>query len=160
MIWVKEFQKRGSWHLHGVLHVPGANVPVGLEVDFIALKAWLEVVHETDMEAAWRYGVQCSVVERIQNVKRYLGKYMRKKGRSAAKAYEKVQPLWFKDGGRWWGVVGVTLTRSYETLRVRTVAEFIAIKRVLRSYVNSITHGHYRPKSYGAMYGSMILAHG
>lgn len=159
MIWVKEFQRRGSVHFHGVLHVP-FGAPPGLEVDYIVRKAWLEVIQQEHNLAAWLHGVECSRAVSMQAIKRYESKHMGKHGRECAKAYQKVQPSWFKGGGRWWGIIGQTLIRSYETFRLRTVAEFIAVKRLLRSYVNSITHGHYAPKSYGAMYGSTIIAHG
>lgn len=156
-IWVKEFQARGSIHYHLVIHTP-----YGAPYDFASQvrEAWLCVVHEDEDLAAFLHGVECSRAESMQRVKGYLSKYMGKSERFEAKAYQKRQPSWFKHGGRWWGIVGRTLSRSYETLRLLTVGEFVAVKRLFRSYVRSITQGRYTPRSYAAMYGMTVLGHG
>jgi hypothetical protein len=156
-VWVKEFQARGSIHYHMVLHTPfGAPVDFGAQVR----DAWLCVVHEKGDMAAFLHGVECSPVADVQKVKAYVSKYMGKSERNAAKAYQKRQPAWFKHGGRWWGVVGRSLCRRYEALRLRTLAEFVTVKRLLRSYVRSITHGYYTPKSYAVVNGMTVLGHG
>jgi len=156
-IWVKEFQARGSIHFHLVIHTP-----LGAPYDFAGLvrDAWLAIIGEDEDMAAYLHGVECSRAVSMQRVKGYLSKYMGKSERFAAKAYQKRQPAWFKNGGRWWGIVGGTLARRYESFRLRTFAEFHTVKRLLRSYVRSITLGKYTPRSYGEMYGMTVLGHG
>lgn len=156
-IWVKEFQERGSWHLHAVLHTPlGAPYAFNL----LVRDMWLSIIHEDNDLAAFLHGVECSRAVSMQKVKGYLSKYMGKSGQEGVKSYQKRQPAWFKGGGRWWGVLGHTLARHYESFRLQTVSEFHTVKRLFRGYVRSITGGKYTPKSYGAMYGMTILGHG
>lgn len=157
MIWVKEFQKRGSWHLHGVLHTPW-GAPAGFYD--IVRDAWLGVIREDNDLAAYLHGVECSKAVSMEKVKGYLSKYMGKSCREGAKAYQKKQPGWFKHGGRWWGIVGHTLARSYKAIRLQTVAEFVTVKRLLRSYVRSITQGRYTPRVYQMLNGMTVLGHG
>ena len=156
-VWVKEFQARGSIHYHMVLHTPYGAPPGFYD---IVRDAWLSVIHEDDDMAAWLHGVECSQVADVHKVKAYVSKYMGKSERYAAKAYQKRQPAWFKNGGRWWGVVGRSLARCYEVMLLHTLKEFVSVKRLLRSYIRSVTHGHYTPKSYGAMNGMTVLGHG
>lgn len=158
LVWCKEFQKRGSWHMHFVLYFPYGHPP---GVFNIIRDAWLSVIHADDNINAFLHGVECSVVQDIQAVKQYESKYMNKKSRDCAKAYEKQQPEWFKGGGRWWGIVGgAALGRSYKQIVLQTREEFVAVKRVLREYVRHITHGRYVPKSWSWSDGMTILAHG
>lgn len=158
LIWCKEFQKRGSWHMHFILYFPYGHPP---GVYCIVRDAWLAVIHADENIYAYLHGVECSVVQDIQAVKLYESKYMNKKSRDAAKAYEKQQPEWFKGGGRWWGVVGVAaLGRSYKRIVLHTRKECVAVKRILREYVRHITQGRYVPKSWSWSDGMTILAHG
>jgi hypothetical protein len=157
MIWVKEFQERGSWHLHGVMHTPYGALPGFAEM---VRDAWLAVIGESQDKAARLHGVQCSQAVNMQKVKGYLSKYMGKSCREGAKAYQKRQPRWFKNGGRWWGIVGHTLSRAYKVILIHTLGEFVQVKRLLRSYVRSVTHGRYTPKPYRAMNGQTVLGHG
>jgi len=155
--WVKEFQARGSIHYHMVLHTPYA---LSDAVAAAVRDSWLAVIGEIDDGAAQAHGVMCSQVNNIQKIKGYLSKYMGKGERGSAAAYQKKQPGWFKHGGRWWGIVGRSLGRRYEAVTLHTLAEFVSVKRLLRSYIRSITHGYYTPKSYGAMDGMTVLGHG
>lgn len=156
-LWVKEFQARGSIHYHMVLHTP-YGAPAGFPD--IVRDAWLGVIGEASDEAAKVHGVMCSQVVDMHKVKAYVSKYMGKSERSSAKAYQKRQPAWFKNGGRWWGIVGRSLCRRYEAFMLHTRAEFVSIKRLIRSYSSAITHGHYVPHSYRAESGMSLLTHG
>lgn len=155
-IWVMEFQKRGALHYHFILRTPRV-----LDVDMYhaVTDAWLRITGELEDVYAVLHGCQLSMVQDIRRTKMYECKYMGKEGRNNAKAYEKVCPQWFDDSGRWWGVVGGALTPVYVTFRV-TWREFLTVKRVLRSYVRSITHGKYRARTLAAGNGQTILGHG
>jgi hypothetical protein len=159
MVWVKEFQRRGSWHLHFLLYLPFGCV--GASAYEVMRDNWLAVIGEEEDMAAWLHGVECSKVKSLAAVKAYESKYMNKKSRSGAKAYEKVQPKWFTGGGRWWGIVGkVVLPRLYESIMLTTRYQFVTVKRLLRSYVRHLTHGRYTPRVYSWEHGMTILAHG
>ena len=155
--WVKEFQARGSIHYHLVVHTPYA---LAASVAAAVRDAWLAVIGESEDQAALAHGVMCSQVADVHKVKAYLSKYMGKGERGSAAAYQKQQPAWFKNGGRWWGIVGRSLSRRFEAVTLHTLAEFVSVKRLLRSYIRSITHGYYTPKSYAARYGMTVLGHG
>jgi len=162
LFWTKEFQKRGAWHLHFLMYlpygVPGVDCP-GTLYDIIRT-AWLAVIHQEDNMSAWLHGVECSRVQNIRAVKFYECKYMNKKARAGAKAYEKVQPEWFKGGGRWWGVVGrKVFPVEYRSILLHTFAEFVQVRRLLRSYMRHVTHGHYVPKVWGN-HSMTVCAHG
>lgn len=160
-IWCKEFQKRGSVHYHFIIYVAG-GVQIGGDrrsLYEIVRDAWLKITGEEDDVWAWLHAVECSQVQDVRRVKWYEVKYMGKEGRHNAKAYEKRQPAWFRNGGRWWGIVGTGLARAYEALRL-TFKEFIDIKRLGRSYVQHITHGKVKLKSWCGTYGMTILARG
>ena len=157
-IWCKEFQKRGSLHYHFIIYLP-YGLPAGVFIYRTVQEAWLRITGQEQDIWAFKYSVQCSLAEDIRKVKCYELKYMGKAGRNNAKAYEKVQPAWFKHGGRWWGIVGTALQRAYETIGV-TAAEFVQVKRLLRSYVAHITAGRVRLKAYRRDYSMTVLAHG
>lgn len=162
MIWVKEFQKRGAWHLHFVLHIPqGWSIAIeGRSVYMVVRDAWLSVIGESDDLQAYLHGVECSTVENMHKVKAYVLKYMNKSARSGPKAYEKHQPKWFLGGGRWWGKVGrAVLAPAYESLLLHTYAEFWSVRRLIRSYIAHITHGRYVPPVWGN-HSMTVLAHG
>lgn len=158
MTWVKEFQKRGSWHLHFVLYVPLYQVAVEHRgVYDVVRDSWLGVIGEQDDMNAYLHGVECSRVQNIRAVKNYECKYMGKRARGGAKAYEKVQPAWFKGGGRWWGVVGRRLLApSYRAVMLHTWGQYVEARRLLRGYIRSVTHGHYVPKVFGAHSMSIV----
>jgi hypothetical protein len=157
-IWVKEFQRRGCVHFHFILYLPyGAPYRSGMHET--VREAWLGVTGQDDDLWAFQFAVECSQVQDIRRVKSYQVKYMGKVGRDNAKAYEKVQPAWFKGGGRWWGVVGQSLRRAYVTFRLAG-AELAKVKRVMRCYIRAITHGRYTPKSYGRDYSMTVLTRG
>lgn len=157
-IWCKEFQKRGAVHYHFIIYAP-FGVPLHTSMYEIVREAWLRITGQDDDMWAFLHSVECSKVENIRKVKAYVLKYMGKSARDGAKAYEKVQPAWFRNGGRWWGIVGTALSRCYETFRL-TWAEFIDCKRVFRSYVRSITHGKCLIRPVSAGYGLTVMAHG
>lgn len=157
MVWVKEFQKRGSWHLHFLMYLPWGCTGSLYE---IVRSSWLAVIGETEDLQAFLHGVECSRVQDVRRVKAYELKYMNKRARSGPKAYEKEQPNWFKDGGRWWGKVGrEVLAPAYESLVLHTYSEFVSARRVIRAYVHHITHGRYMPKVWGD-HSMTVLAHG
>lgn len=156
-IWVMEFQKRGALHYHFILRTP--RVLDG-ETWHEIVGAWLRITGESDDIYAILHGCQLSQVQDIRRVKVYECKYMGKSGRSNAKAYEKVCPEWFNDSGRWWGIVGASLSPCYETFQLHTPDEWYTVKRLLRSYVRSITHGKYAPRTLAGENGQTILAHG
>jgi hypothetical protein len=154
-IWCKEFQKRGAVHLHLVLRILGDTVGMFDKVR----EAWLSATGQGEDMYAWCHAVQCSKVENMHNVKAYEMKYMGDK--KGPKAYEKVCPEWFQGNGRWWGVVGAAvLEPAYSSFQLQTVDEVVQVKRLLRSYVHSLTRGKYTPKSYNALAGMTVLAHG
>lgn len=157
-IWCKEFQRRRSLHYHFIIYLPW-GLPAGVFMYELVREAWLRITEQDQDIWAFRYAIECSLVEDIRKVKCYELKYMGKAGRNNAKAYEKVQPAWFKNGGRWWGIVGTALQRAYEAFTV-TAAEFVQVKRLLRSYVAHITSGRVRLKAYRRNYSMTVLAHG
>ena len=157
VIWVMEFQKRGALHYHFILKTPSA---LSAEQWHEIIDAWLRIVGETNDVYAALHGCELSMVQDIRRVKVYECKYMGKSGRNNAKAYEKVCPEWFNDSGRWWGIVGGGLLPSYEAFVLQTLSEWHNVKRLLRSYVKSITHGRYTPRTLAGDNGQTILAHG
>lgn len=189
-IWVMEFQKRGSLHFHFVLKLEPMQAIAETSLDnqivrqsnsesdkLIKLEngsatvlrgdqwheivdAWLRITGESEDGYAVLHGVQLSRVQNIRAVKVYESKYMGKAGRNNAKAYEKVAPAWFTNCGRWWGVQGAALTPAYESFQVETSSEWFTVKRLLRSYAHSVTHGRYTPHTLGGENGQTVLGHG
>jgi len=185
-----EFQRRGSLHFHFVLKLEPMQAIADSSLDnpivsqanddsdkLIKLEngsatelradqwhdiidAWLRITGESDDMWAVLHGVQLSRVENIRAVKVYESKYMGKAGRTNAKAYEKVAPAWFTNCGRWWGVQGAALQPAYESFRVHTEGEWFTLKRLLRSYAHSVTHGRYIPHTLAGDNGQTVLGHG
>jgi hypothetical protein len=152
-----EFQKRGSLHYHFILYAPH---DLSSEEFHEIIDAWLRITGEADDIYAFLHGCQLSRVNDIRAVKNYESKYMGKHGRQNAKAYEKVAPAWFTNSGRWWGVVGGALQAAFESFRVHTIEEWYTLKRLLRSYVRSVTRGRYTPRTVAGWHGLTVLGHG
>jgi len=99
MIWVAEFQKRGAIHFHFVLVVDKSIVAKGFR-DIIyfrnaVAKIWNSVVHGSEKHL--KAGTQLDLVK--GNIVGYFAKYL-------GKYEQKEVPGFFKNIGRFWGVLG------------------------------------------------------
>jgi hypothetical protein len=149
--WKREFQRRGAWHLHGLIVPPrglsdGRYAHGGLLFRDWLSRTWTDVLDIEDAAERAKSlaaGTAINYADGLRSTDpRRIAVYFTGHGLEKDKEYQNVPPVaWVEAGGvgRWWGVWGL---KPYRTIVEVAPADAVIMARTMRRW--SRARGYFR----------------
>lgn len=117
LVWIKEFQRRGSPHFHLLVNNPF------IDAEWVA-KAWSDVVGSDNK---WH----CEKGSRVEYIRTSVDKYLAK---YVGKEYQKIVPEDYENVGRFWGASRGILKPSELNFKDLDYSQITKLFRILKRY--------------------------